>query len=340
MSSATVDLRAVLAAWPADCQPGDIELLGGAGGFSGARFWRLDTPRGRLCLRCWPPEHPTPERLEYIQAVLWHVHQEGFKLVPVPLETGRHAGYVCHAGHLWELAPWMPGAADFRNSPSTVRLRAAMTALAEFHRAAESFPPADGNPQPSPGIEERRRKLQALLAGGFAELQAAVSRGPEQDFHAALRGRAIRICQSFLRHAEGVLTQLAAATKVHVPLQPCIRDIWHDHVLFTGDRVSGIVDFGGLRPENVSADAARLLGSLVGDDPAARQAGLSAYEAVRPLAPAERALLAAFDRSSVLLSGLNWLSWLYLEGRRFDNVEGILARLDENIGRLEQMAQP
>ena len=46
-----------------------------------------------------------------------------------------------------------------------------------------------------------------------------------------------------------------------------------------------------IRPENVSADVARLLGSLAADDSLAWQIGLGAYEQVHPLSQAERMLV-------------------------------------------------
>ena len=110
----------VLAAYPDDHQPLDVEPLGSAGGFSGASFWRVRTASETLCLRRWPQEHPSTDRLEFIQAVLWHVTREGFAAVPLPRETRRHSGYVRHGGYLWELEPWMPGEADFdRDGPDS-----------------------------------------------------------------------------------------------------------------------------------------------------------------------------------------------------------------------------
>ena len=158
----------VLAAYPADCQPRHVNSLGSAGGFSGAELWRLITPRGALCLRRWPTGQPTVEQLQFIQAVLWHVEREGFGQVPLPLETVEHAGYVEHAGCYWELAPWLPGVADFRTHPTTARLEAALVALAEFHQAAASFPLADVGPSPSPGIARRSER--------FAQLRPAACR--------------------------------------------------------------------------------------------------------------------------------------------------------------------
>jgi Ser/Thr protein kinase RdoA (MazF antagonist) len=110
-------------------------------------------------------------------------------------------------------------------------------------------------------------------------------------------------------------------------------------VLFVGDEVSGIVDFGSMRPDNVATDVARLLGSLAGDDTQDWQSGLSAYQSVRPLSDDELSLVKAFDRSTVVLGGLQWLEWVYLDGRQFDNRAAVLERVDEFLRRLESLAQ-
>ncbi len=66
------EIATIVRRYPADCQPTRVESLGSAGGLSGARFWRIVAPRGVLVLRRWPTEHPTPERLQFIHAVLQH----------------------------------------------------------------------------------------------------------------------------------------------------------------------------------------------------------------------------------------------------------------------------
>jgi Ser/Thr protein kinase RdoA (MazF antagonist) len=118
-------------------------------------------------------------------------------------------------------------------------------------------------------------------------------------------------------------------------LQPAIRDVHHDHVLFTGEEVSGIVDFGSLRIDTPLADIARLVGSLVGDDQEARTSALDAYARLRPLTVQDRQLIELLDESGLVLSGLNWLTWLYIDHCDLGPIEPIVRRLDEILARLE-----
>src|SRR5205085_11670626 len=114
-----------------------------------------------------------------------------------------------------------------------------------------------------------------------------------------------------------------------------IRDVHHEHVLFTGDQVTGLIDFGALRIDTPLTDVARLVGSLVGDDAEARRIALDAYAELRPLSEADRRLVDVLDQSGVVLGALNWLKWLYVERRDMGPVTPIVRRLDELLARLE-----
>lgn len=324
------EFREVLKAYPADCQPETVESLGSAGGFSGARFWRIHAQRGLLCLRRWPSEHPTVERLEFIQAVLWHVDQQGFDLAPLALPAASRKGYVRHGGTLWELTPWLAGKANYLAQPTPARLSAALRSLAAFHQATVGFPLPVAERDFSPGMKQRAAQLQSYLSGGLAKLQAQMS--PAVWPELAQAGQ--EILGRFPRMAPRVMALLEQAGREPVHLSPCIRDIWHDHVLFLGDEVSGLVDFGALNVENVAADVARLLGSLVGDDPSGWEQGLAAYQSVRPLSAAELSLVRAFDESSVLMSGLMWLEWVFQAGRVFEDRARVLERVRTIAARL------
>jgi len=333
---ASARIERILRLYPDDCQPQSIAPFQSPESFSGASLWRVETARGPLALRCWPTEHPKLERLEFIQAVLWHVDQEGFHRVPVPVETEHKHGYVRHDGHLWELVPWLPGEPTYRKSPSPRKLENALLALAEFHRAAASFPLPETGPIRSPGLSERARKLKQLLTGGLASLEAAVGEEDTDDsLWPELAPRARRLIALATQTGPKIQPTLEIAASLAVSIQPCIRDVWHAHVLYTGDKVSGLVDFGAMRAENVTSDVARLLGSLAGNSLDDWHTGLAAYQAGRPLSSDERALLAAFDKSAVVMGGLQWLEWIYVERRQFANQAAVMARIDEFLARLE-----
>jgi Ser/Thr protein kinase RdoA (MazF antagonist) len=119
-----------------------------------------------------------------------------------------------------------------------------------------------------------------------------------------------------------------------------MSDIWHDHVLFTDHNVTGIVDYASVRMDHVAVDLARLIGSLVGDDKDRRQAALEAYAVIRPLSREERDLVDLLDWTGVVVGAGNWLRWLYLENRVFENVEGVIRRLSELVTRMESWKRP
>lgn len=328
-------IQRILRLYGRECSREAIREVDSPASFSGAGLWRIASPDGPLCLRRWPREHPTLDRLKFIQAVLWHVDQEGFHLVPLPLETEHCHGHVWHEGHLWELTPWLPGEADYRQQPSPERLRHAMQALAEFHRAAATFPLPELGPACSPGLAQRRERLRDLVDGRLEELRMAVAHGSRP----ALDARAVELFSLFSALAPKLKGALHSASERRVAIQPCIRDIWHAHVLFVGDEVTGLVDFGSLRPDNVATDVARLLGSLALDDEADWQQGLEAYQEMRPLAVAELELVTAFDRSLVLMAGLQWVEWIYVEQREFAHPAAVQGRIDEILARLRRLAQ-
>jgi Ser/Thr protein kinase RdoA (MazF antagonist) len=111
--------------------------------------------------------------------------------------------------------------------------------------------------------------------------------------------------------------------------------VWNDHVLFSEEAVSGLVDFGSVRIDHASVDLARLLGSLVGDDREGWEAGLDAYKALRPLSLTEQGLARALDQTGTILGMANWLRWLYLERRVFVDRQAVADRLGALVRRIE-----
>jgi homoserine kinase type II len=115
-------------------------------------------------------------------------------------------------------------------------------------------------------------------------------------------------------------------------LQPCVCDLWHDHVLFTGNQVTGIIDFGSVKIDHVAVDLARLLGSTIGDDGAQWDIALAAYAT---LSAEEIELARLLERTGVFVAAMNWLRWLYHEERVYEQPTAVLARLAALRRRLE-----
>jgi homoserine kinase type II len=106
--------------------------------------------------------------------------------------------------------------------------------------------------------------------------------------------------------------------------------------LFTGDEVTGLIDYGAVKVDNVAVDLARLLGSLVGNDSKLYARGLDAYAAARPLTKSERDLVRVIDRTSVILALSNWCRRLKDKRCQFDDHAAVGRRIQELVRRAEE----
>ncbi len=292
--------------------------------FSGVRLWRVEFGDRMYALRQFPAGSPDRERLARIHGVLRHVRAEGLRLVPEIQSTDSGRTFVEFGGSLWELSEWMPGSAVDREALTNEQIAAAMRALAEFHRAVESY--RAPTISISPAVIERQQYLADLLAGGARRLLDAVERTHWPEFQ--LRARRALVAVS--EQGPDVAARLAAVQQP-TPLMDCIRDVWREHVLFVGERVTGIIDYGAMREESPAADVARLLGSLSGRCLDRWHLGLGAYRQVRPLSELETTLATVLDASGRLLGAMNWVRWVAAEHRQFNSPAAILERLDELV---------
>jgi homoserine kinase type II len=259
------------------------------------------------------------------------------KVLPVPIATTAGVTFVRYDGHLWELTPWLPGTADDEKSPRIERLRAAMRALAEFHLAVADFPacpPLASSRGPAPAVTHRLARLRELQNSGIESLTRAITASTWPDLAPFAREFAAELP----RVVPLALARLAPLADVPLPLQPCIRDIWHDHVLFDGDTVTGLVDFGAMQFDTPATDVARLLGSLVGDDVNGWREGLAAYNEARPLSDQESLAVQALDVAGTILAGCNWIRWIYIDCRQFPDRAQVFGRLQRIAARIEQLS--
>ncbi len=261
---------------------------------------------------------------------LWLAQTASLGFVPVPLAdcTGRTA--VEHAGRLWELAPWMEGSPDGARPARMARLEAAFAGLAAFHARLAGEECAGM----SPGLRQRHLTVAQLVDGGFDRLEAAVTRAGAPTDHD--RTKALSWLALARRIAPTWLSPLELWARRVIRLQPCLRDARHEHFLFEGDRLSGLVDFGAMGVDTVAGDLARLLGDWLKGDSPARLHALAAYERVQALAPLEQSAIEPFESATALLIGERWVRWHFLEGRRFENPQvvslGLRAALKRSSG--------
>jgi Ser/Thr protein kinase RdoA (MazF antagonist) len=337
-----LDLRQICERYPAVYRPETVQIPQSAQGFSGARIWEVVTPSGSCGLRAMDASSVDTRRLAGLHRLVAHVRASGVMQVAAPISALDGATFFESDRMIWQLETWMPGSADFSNRPSENRLRVALTALAEWHRAAGVFVPREAETAwfftsrsgPSPGLARRAQEISRWRGPEIARVRLRLPASSWKEF--AELGQ--EILDNFGRAAPRVAGQLTVGLEVQVPLQPCLRDIWHDHVLFTGDEVTGLIDPHSARSDSVATDLARLLGSLVGDDRHLWEVGIDAYQQVRRLSPSELALLEVFDQTAVLLSGMTWLDWVCLQGRTFEDREKVIGRLQAIESRLRVLA--
>jgi Ser/Thr protein kinase RdoA (MazF antagonist) len=332
-------VEAVLQWYPERFRSRGVSLPPDGPGFSGAIVLRVETDAGPHCLRGWPTEANT-ERIGGLHRLLAHAayHGIGFVACPVPASDGRTL--VSSAGRNWQLERWLPGRADFASRPSDGRLTEALRSLARLHTAMAGFQPRGAETawffshaaRPAPAVVERIERLEGWSDEKLALLCSRIERTPEccAGFIAA----ATSILGGFSRHSKTIAAELRAASRLPVCVQPCLRDVWHDHLLFEGEAVTGIIDPGAARSDTVAADISRLVGSLVGDDRRRWEVAIEAYQSVRPLKSEEMRLIGVLDRSGTLLSGMTWLARRYFANLTFPQPERVVSRMQRIAERL------
>jgi Ser/Thr protein kinase RdoA (MazF antagonist) len=336
------DLRAILERYAAPYRADASQVAQLAHGFSGAAVWRIETMAGPCALRAMDAASVNQKRLAGLHRLIAHVHACGVIEVPVPIPGRDGPTFYESNGLVWQLEPWMPGSADFAARSNDARLRAALATVARWHRASACFAANDAERAwffatgsgCSPGLAERAGQIRRWSDPECELVRQRLDASSWREF----AGLGREILDHFRRAAPSVVDQLKVGLERRIPLQPCLRDIWHDHILFTGEKVTGLIDPHAARSDSVATDLARLLGSLAGDDRRAWNVGLDAYQEIRPLSAAELALVEIFDQSAVLLSGLSWLDWHCLQGRVFEDRDKVIGRMCGLVARLKVRA--
>ncbi len=300
-----------LSAYSADLAAGPWEFLPNAGGFSGARIWRSNGLR----LKAWPRGDISAEHLREIHA--WMRHVASLDFVPSVLPTKTGDTLFAEGGWLWDLVTWMPGEPLLRE-PTPARLAAAGRCLARLHLSWQSCSPQKGS---CPAVHRRLHALQH--PPGLTSSDALIVVDSTRQMVDLVR-QLLPDCR----------TELLPWTRIELPLHSCLCDVWSDHVLFTNDTVSGLIDFGAAKIDHPAVDLARLLGDCLGGEPERWNSLLDAYHAICPLTPAEHSLIAALERTGAVVAMLTWIERL----RDRAPLPAEIERIGQLIRRCERMA--
>lgn len=345
------DLGSIAATWLGG-RPTRLESLG-RGGLSGAPVVRVGRAGGfDVVLKRVAGDAAAAGRAAWVHTLIHRAGSRGVRELAAPLSTPAGATLVTDtAGGVWELVPFMAGRALER--PSTVEVACAMDVLARLHEAWGSDAGDGGPPVPSappPSVVRRIEQARTLAslpwslrrdrclprgADAVAPLVADVMETWERAIvmFAALDGTRI-------------VRRVAGMGPAPLPLQPVLRDIWFDHVLFEGGagserhaRVAAVIDLHGAGIDSPATDIARLAGSWWSPDvgvtfDAWLADAVDIYSARRALGAGERALVPWLHAVGVICSLDNWFRWVVEERRVFAEAPRVRARLERLVEAL------
>lgn len=278
------------------------------GGLSSARVYKCRSSSGDLCLRCWPDSMDS-NRLQLIVQQIDFAKSHGIHVLPKYFQSASGKLFWESAQGYWELTQWMPGDADYLDSPNATRLKSALTNLAQLHLCWSDH--ETSSMQKSPAVQQRIDLLSAALRFSTASF-------PRTDFdhnNVDIDSLCQRTLGELQRRGKHILSDLYAIVEHPVLTHFVLRDIWSDHVLFLKDTVTGIIDFGAARIDEPATDVARLLGSLEPHSSKNWNAGFEAYCKSNPHVDLKRVQI--IDRASCLLSAVQWMKWLMIEQKKF-----------------------
>jgi len=216
----------------------DWQPFGTGDGFSGARIWKGTTADGRtFALKA----RPLVADLDRFRAIHARLAMADLPFVPTLAANGDGETITIVDETVFDIQDWKGGTAvaDIGRQ----QLAAAMVALRQLHIAWEP----ESQRGPAPYIGRR-----------IAALETWRSEVIEND---PIRIRAHAMIASRRSKLLLALRQLEADP---VRLQPIHGDLWHSHVLFSGNAVTGLIDFDAVRIDAPEADLARLLGDWFG----------------------------------------------------------------------------
>jgi homoserine kinase type II len=251
----------------------------------------------------------------------WMTRAVRLPFVPALLTTATGHTLAQVGGRVWDATRWVSGSP--LSHPTAAEVGAAGAAVARLHAVWA----ADRRVAPAPGVLNRLRVLAEGRTFAPSHLRAGLGLPPE------LRPVILRACEVVSGVGPVAESDLRPWENVPLPVQPCVRDLRGEHVLFSGPSVTGVVDFGAMAEDTPAVDVARMLGDLAGDDEGLFAAGLHGYRAAGGNSGVTDELVRVLDRAGVVCSVVGWLVRLLVERRSYPDPAAVATRLGHLLTR-------
>lgn len=298
-------------------------------GFSTASVLKVvASDRSAYCVKQAAAAAATDETLSLAYRVLNQAFQAGCDFIPVPRLAVSGQPWYERGGFRWEVCNWLPGAADFNLRPSRDRLHAAVEAVARFHAAAQYGSATWGV---SPAVARRLALLRQLPERYDALISA--------NFATTIGGR-VPVARVLRRipdlHSEWQRQGEFLAGRTW-RLQPVHGDLWHDHLLFTGNRLTGMIDFSALKIDMPQLDWGRLVSSLRIEERIPWNEFFMSLEDCRQqkISPDEIQAIRWFGRVTLAFAALHWTERIQKTGAEVGDSSRVWERFAEVCHQLE-----
>jgi len=292
-------------------------------GMSGAKLYRCDTKEdgASLALKRWP-RGTRQKRIDEVHYVMRQSRNNGCSQVPLPalIDDAKSATLIVD-GYCWDLVEWMPGQ-PIDVDGSLRQIQAGAETIARFHASLLGL---GQQHQVAPAIIDRLSRLQELDS-----LMPSLLDHADRNPLVPPLGRAIHQASQLLRLnwnqvRPRIVQSLSTYADQPVNTQYVMRDVHRQHILFSDDQPSGLIDFDAVRIDTPAVDLARWAGSfLVGPHDQrsiweAVLAGIRSGSTSREVDTGESEidLAQSIALANPWISLANWLVWILLEKRHF-----------------------
>ena len=234
--------------------------------------------------------------------------------VPDPIPNCHGRTFISHDELFWELGPWMPGTPML--SATSNRIAAACATLAELHRLW-----GGGPLHPAPNFLKQRTNFVNRLVSQCGTLHPATHR---------------MLCEEALK----LLHPMSAPDSSFMPYaqQMIHGDLHRDHVLFTGDAVTGLIDFSSIKLDHPAVDLARFLGDLDIGNVDALSFGVEAYREAAGNQAVTLNNVQYLDRLITLGAAATWMLRFARDEVPMEKSAAAAARLERIVARLRRQA--